>query len=278
FLLLPYSVFAMSLLPPPLPPTVPPMARIVPINNQATNTVGQFYYACANGGCPECPRGCPLGQSPCQMSNQRCPVCVRNPLPPYCLSTRWQRLCSSSPHALPCPHSPNCVLPHWLRDGIDDCGDGADEDPCGSGMLRCVTEDSLTTTTSTTAATTTTTKALEVIVDERKGENGTAEQLESLRGGLTGFNVSIICEQFEFQCGSGECVLAARLLDGKEDCEDKSDEEYCQIYGASCTFPNKPCALQPDMPSFSCGCPDGYVAVNHRCMNAGARVANTTSG
>lgn len=36
--------------------------------------------------------------------------------------------------------------------------------------------------------------------------------------------IPVFCEPFEFQCGSGECVLAARLLDGKDDCDDGSDE------------------------------------------------------
>ncbi|KAF8359810.1 hypothetical protein PRIPAC_94805 [Pristionchus pacificus] len=276
-LLLPSLVLGLSILPPPLPPTSPAFARIVPINTQPAVNPPDFYYPCANGGCPDCPRGCPLGQSLCQMSGQRCPLCLRLPLPPHCLSTRWQRLCSSSPHALRCPHSPNCVLPHWLRDGVNDCGDGSDEDPCASGMLRCVSETDLSTTTSTTTTTTTTTKPLPEIVEERKGANETAEQLTALRSGAS-FNISVFCEPFEFQCGSGECVLAARLLDGKDDCDDGSDEDYCTTYGDACTFPTKPCALQPDMPSFACGCPDGYIVLNHRCVNPTSIVVNATGG
>lgn len=37
---------------------------------------------------PDTTVGCPLGQSLCQMSGQRCPLCLRLPLPPHCLSTR----------------------------------------------------------------------------------------------------------------------------------------------------------------------------------------------
>ncbi|GMS88905.1 hypothetical protein PENTCL1PPCAC_11080 [Pristionchus entomophagus] len=278
-LLLPPSLLALSLLPPPLPPTVPAFARIVPINNQAYQLPADFYYACANGGCPDCPKGCPLGQQLCQMAGQRCPLCLRTPLPPHCLSTRWQRLCSSSPHALRCPHSPNCVLPHWLRDGVNDCGDGSDEDPCRSGMLRCMAEGDLSTTTSSTTSTTTTTKPLHEIVEERAGANETAEQLGALRSGENAtFNMSVICESFEFQCGSGECMLAARLLDGKEDCEDGSDEEYCNTYGEACTFATKPCALQPDLPSFACGCPEGFIVLDRRCVNPSKIVVNASMG
>ncbi|GMR41366.1 hypothetical protein PMAYCL1PPCAC_11561 [Pristionchus mayeri] len=275
-LLLPSPLLSLSLLPPPLPPTVPSYARIIPINNQPSPV--DFYYPCANGGCPDCPRGCPLGQALCQMAGARCPLCLRTPLPPHCISTRYQRMCSSSPSALRCPNSPNCVLPHWLRDGVNDCGDGSDEDPCASGMLRCVSEEESTTTSSTTT-TTTTTRPLEEIVEERKGANETAEQLSGLRiGENASFNISVICESFEFQCGSGECILAARLLDGKEDCEDGSDEEYCKLYGESCAFATKPCALQPDLPSFACGCPEGYIVLNHRCVNPSGIVVNATTG
>lgn len=37
-----------------------------------------------------------------------------------------RNICSELEH-FKCTSTDNCVLPHWIGDGIDDCADGSDE-------------------------------------------------------------------------------------------------------------------------------------------------------
>ena len=51
----------------------------------------------------------------------------------------------------------------------------------------------------------------------------------------TGKPISIIklahrnCWFGEYQCDNGECIRAAYLCDGTQDCKDASDEFYCDL-------------------------------------------------
>ena len=47
------------------------------------------------------------------------------------------------------------------------------------------------------------------------------------------------CDYFEYQCGSGECILAKMLLNGNKDCVDGSDEgAICISTGLICIYAN----------------------------------------
>ncbi|VDO48899.1 unnamed protein product [Onchocerca flexuosa] len=71
---------------------------------------------------------CPVNKVLCDSRMRRgCGKCVRmEERDMQCSDRRWRNICSELEH-FKCTSTDNCVLPHWIGDGIDDCADGSDE-------------------------------------------------------------------------------------------------------------------------------------------------------
>ncbi|KJH45527.1 Low-density lipoprotein receptor domain class A [Dictyocaulus viviparus] len=134
---------------------------------------------------------------------------------------RWIALCEIE-GTLKCSTTPNCILPQWILDGKDDCGDGSDEEPCR--LLDCISPSPAINET--------------ILVEPTA--------------------IPKKCETGEFRCQSGECIDGQLVLDGISNCFDKSDEEYCEHYGNYCTA-TSPCSYHPDIKAFGCGCPKSFI-------------------
>ncbi|EYC43358.1 hypothetical protein Y032_0496g2479 [Ancylostoma ceylanicum] len=159
-----------------------------------------------------------------------------------CRDQRWKALCEV-PGSVKCSTTPNCVLPQWILDGKDDCGDGSDEEPCR--LTECAPSTTSTLPLFNTSAAITTTA---VTTEKTLLTTGPAKPPE----------IRPACDIGEFRCLSGDCVDGTRVLDGKPDCFDNSDERYCELYSDECSE-QSPCSYQPDIAAFGCGCPKGAV-------------------
>lgn len=195
-------------------------------------------------------RGCGYGRASCDMRLTMRPIvpCVKcaHSNDVRCTGQKWRSLCDM-PDAIKCATTTNCVLLTWIMDGKDDCGDGSDEEPCR--LLSCSPSGdppSTTTVLTTVKATTTTT-----------------EQPSTTTVSMTTNTPLILtqpitfptqCEAGEFRCLSGECIDGRLVLDGKQDCYDNTDEEYCLRHAMACST-ESPCSYHPDIAAFGCGCP-----------------------
>lgn len=121
-------------------------------------------------------------------------------------------------------HSRRCVSLRSLCDGVDDCGDGSDEDSCHNctaGFFSCGPSDACL--------------PINRVCDGRNDcKNGHDETRELCGSGqpLPQRSPSS-CAASEFQCGDGACVRHAWRCDHSPDCSDGSDEENCGEWTAA---------------------------------------------
>ncbi|XP_044534907.1 SCO-spondin-like [Gracilinanus agilis] len=165
-------------------------------------------------GCP-CPKGfLPCADGQCLPLAQLCdghPDCSDGADEQSCLG--WE---NCGPGEVPCLDG-TCVGASQLCDGAWDCADGADEGPrhCPSPPLPIP------------PASTPTGSSMGHL------ETGPTSPIKSSSPELP-------CGQYEFSCGSGECVPWGWHCDHEEDCQDGTDELDC---GQPCPSHHMLCAL-----------------------------------
>ncbi|VDK64413.1 unnamed protein product [Onchocerca ochengi] len=189
--------------------------------------VRDCFVDCPNAADEECP----VNKVLCDSKIRRgCGKCVKmEERDVQCSDRRWRNICSELEH-FKCTSTDNCVLPHWIGDGIDDCADGSDEDLCALQLPGC----NQTEISSTVAS------PFDVDAPIKNRIEG--------------------CLEGEFQCiTSHECISIVDVLDGIEQCNDGSDERYCKdIAGNEMCQKPKQCSFNPAIGMFICNCPLGY--------------------
>uniref|UniRef100_A0A183FUA4 Sortilin_C domain-containing protein n=1 Tax=Heligmosomoides polygyrus TaxID=6339 RepID=A0A183FUA4_HELPZ len=173
--------------------------------------------------------GCGYGRASCDMRLTMRPIvpCVKcaHSNDVRCTGQKWRSLCDM-PDAIKCATTTNCVLLTWIMDGKDDCGDGSDEEPCR--LLSCSPS------------------------GDPKSYAFDVMYFSTVKLEYSAFPTQ--CEAGEFRCLSGECIDGSLVLDGKQDCYDNTDEEYCLRHAMACST-ESPCSYHPDIAAFGCGCP-----------------------
>ncbi|CAG9536270.1 unnamed protein product [Cercopithifilaria johnstoni] len=189
--------------------------------------VRDCFVDCPNAADEECPVNKVLCDSKIRDGCGKCVKVEERDM--LCSDRRWRSICSELEH-FKCLSTDNCVLPHWIGDGIDDCADGSDEDLCALELPDC----------NQTRISSTASSPFDVGAPTEKHVEG--------------------CLEGEFQCiTSYECISIVNVLDGIEQCNDGSDERYCkEMAGSNMCQKPKQCSFNPAADMFTCDCPLGY--------------------
>ncbi|XP_058238194.1 low-density lipoprotein receptor-related protein 1B-like isoform X2 [Hemibagrus wyckioides] len=144
---------------------------------------------------------------------------------------------------LRCNSTSLCVLPHWVCDGVDDCGDYSDETHChavapagqlcAEGLFSCPSGSCVSTAW---------------LCDGQK----------DCKDGEDELHCETSCAFDQFSCSMSRCVSRQWLCDGEDDCGDGADENPQLCGSVSCA----PGAFR---------CPESYVCVSRRWLCDGER-------
>ncbi|XP_047676249.1 low-density lipoprotein receptor-related protein 1B-like isoform X1 [Tachysurus fulvidraco] len=144
---------------------------------------------------------------------------------------------------LRCNSTSLCVLPHWVCDGVDDCGDNSDEthchaaassgQVCADGLFSCPSGSCVSTAW---------------LCDGQK----------DCKDGEDELHCETSCAFDQFSCSMSRCVSHQWLCDGEDDCGDGADENPELCGSVSCA----PGAFR---------CPESYVCVSRRWLCDGER-------
>ncbi|VDK44235.1 unnamed protein product [Anisakis simplex] len=172
------------------------------------------------GACPEFK--CELGQMSCEMESENATAVCIGPQDicngkvncPLGDDERTE-LCSSyqcSDEQFKCSNTSRCIPKAALCDGIDDCGNGADErfcdrKKCGLGRFRCDEN---------------------ICIPTINLCDGHADCANALDEDQTMCSQRV-CLENEFRCKSGRCIPSGWKCDGRNDCNDGDDEKDCPL-------------------------------------------------
>uniref|UniRef100_A0A0N4ZZ67 Fibrinogen C-terminal domain-containing protein n=1 Tax=Parastrongyloides trichosuri TaxID=131310 RepID=A0A0N4ZZ67_PARTI len=175
----------------------------------------------------------------------------------YCIDSIYKRLCNET-STVNCMSTNNCIPYQWLMDGYDDCGDSSDEDVRLSEVIGKLDM-------STTVGSHLFSKKPhpEKLQEKHKKYNVSEDYAGFYQDGI------FSCKENLFKCiNSTQCIEVFKVLDGVEDCEDGSDENYCKKYLPGC---KNNCGFRSDHIEFVCQCQKPLIRMsNGVCASNGS--------
>uniref|UniRef100_A0AC35UC06 MIF4G domain-containing protein n=1 Tax=Rhabditophanes sp. KR3021 TaxID=114890 RepID=A0AC35UC06_9BILA len=191
---------------------------------------------------------CGVNQTLCDVDVKwdihRCGKCVeKGKEGVHCIDSKYERLCNET-GTIKCVATNNCVPLSWINDQFDDCGDTSDEDLSLAAVLSNINTTSL--------------KSNPLFKKEGiQFKLPSQSNVDTTNNGGTYHEGQFSCNEDWFKCAnSSQCIPLYQVLDGKVQCSDSSDENYCSQYLAGC---GDKCAFRPDRSKFVCECPSRHM-------------------